>query len=121
MNAAFAPDLLARAESLRRQTLAAFSSLSADLDSRLAGYRSQRAWRVMLGVREAYTKLVRGEDGHLGVDQDVQVAQRRLVHPFVEAGLREGAGRAEAQLVAIVGCGPVMRRLSRGSHQKSGR
>ncbi|MEZ5355001.1 MAG: glycosyltransferase [Bryobacteraceae bacterium] len=55
--------LLSRADSLRKQTLAGLATLSADLDAKLAAYRSQRAWRVMLGIREAYSKLIRGEGG----------------------------------------------------------
>src|SRR5690606_5162463 len=37
------------------------------------------------------------------LDQHVQVLQRRLVHALRQAGLRERAGGAEGQLVAVVG------------------
>jgi GT2 family glycosyltransferase/SAM-dependent methyltransferase len=55
--------LQSRAESLRRKTVAAFTTLSGDLEARLGTYRSQRAWQVMLAFRQAYTMLARNEDG----------------------------------------------------------
>ncbi|MEZ5402271.1 MAG: glycosyltransferase [Bryobacteraceae bacterium] len=55
--------LYSASEALRKQTLGAISSYVHEFDGRLAEYRSQRAWRVMLAIREAYTKWVRGEDG----------------------------------------------------------
>ena len=48
------------AERLRGDTVAALETYQAQLDAELQLFRSQRAWKVMLYLRKAYTVLVRG-------------------------------------------------------------
>jgi GT2 family glycosyltransferase/glycosyltransferase involved in cell wall biosynthesis/polysaccharide pyruvyl transferase WcaK-like protein len=49
-----------RAERLRKETIDAVAAYEAQLDAGLRSFRTQRAWKVMLYIRKAYTVLVRG-------------------------------------------------------------
>src|SRR3546814_10065410 len=60
------------------------------------------------------------------LDQHVQVLQRRLVQALRQAGVRERAGRAEGELVAVVGddvaVDPGERGAAHGwSHSRAGK
>src|SRR6185436_4138184 len=46
-------------ESLRRRTFQGINEFRALFESQILSYRSERAWRIMLAVRKAYTLLVR--------------------------------------------------------------
>jgi len=48
-----------RAEALRRKALAAWTAYASEFEARQAEYRNQRAWKVMLAVREAYEAAAR--------------------------------------------------------------
>ena len=52
-------EALLRAEVSRRETLDALQDFNSQLETLLATYRSQRAWKVMLWLRKAYTLLFR--------------------------------------------------------------
>ncbi|MBX9603814.1 MAG: glycosyltransferase [Bryobacteraceae bacterium] len=47
------------AENLRASTIQSLMEFGAQTDRLLAGYRAERAWRVMVAIRRAYTLLVR--------------------------------------------------------------
>src|SRR5205807_736340 len=46
-------------EALRYDTTKSIQQFQRLFEKRLSAYRSERAWRVMLGIRKAYTLLVR--------------------------------------------------------------
>ena len=50
-----------RAETLRLRALKGLRDFQAQFEKQLAGYRAQRAWRIMLAIRKAYTVLARGK------------------------------------------------------------
>ncbi|MEK7751088.1 MAG: hypothetical protein AAB654_04170, partial [Acidobacteriota bacterium] len=52
-------EALLRAELSRRETLEALQEFNSQLETLLATHRSQRAWKVMLWLRKAYTLLFR--------------------------------------------------------------
>ena len=52
-------EALLRAELSRRETLEALQDFNSQLETLLATHRSQRAWKVMLWLRKAYTLLFR--------------------------------------------------------------
>lgn len=49
-----------RSEDMRRKALASWSAYASEFHARLLEYRGQRAWKVMLAAREAYSLLARG-------------------------------------------------------------
>jgi hypothetical protein len=77
------------------------------VDEGLDHARAHRGDRIegIAGAEDVVACVVRTDVVH----QHVQVRQAGLVHPFGHAGIGERAGAAEAQRVAIVGCGRVRR------------
>ncbi|MBL8211476.1 MAG: hypothetical protein JNK87_12220, partial [Bryobacterales bacterium] len=61
LEAQLAAEQQARAEARRHHAAreTEWSAYAAEMQSRLATYRSQRAWRVMLAARRAYTVATR--------------------------------------------------------------
>src|SRR5271170_3585187 len=53
------PNHDARLEELRVSTLSAIHSYQRNLQTQLDEYKTQRAWKIMLFFRKAYTQLVR--------------------------------------------------------------
>jgi hypothetical protein len=76
---------------------------------RAGAHRGDRLERLALAEQ-----VVAGMERADVLDQHVQVHQRALVHALVHARLRERAGGAEAQAVAVVGQG--LRTLPRERH-----